>query len=199
MDIAASDIVVAGEEVARARILFAVYEDLVTFDKTRRTERIYISEKQLSRDHKMKYAVLMAFGIGLSFGLSRLRLREMPPDEKDAFLTEAKQHSENWFKKNFEGLSTLLEFSDVLEDLRMSRYSGPTPRGTTPPTLSREDYQRLENAVSDQIDFASFEQNVYVRFPGELETLQANMPGVVKAIQDLLGELVKSGTFKPTP
>ncbi|MDG6913115.1 MAG: hypothetical protein JRN35_08570 [Nitrososphaerota archaeon] len=179
MRLAGADLVVAGEEVVRARVLFAVYEDIFTFDAQRKGERVFVSERELGKDHVRKYELLVALSAALMMALSLLEFRQATSTEKDAMSRD----SGGWIQKRFSGTFKLLGFSEHLEELRQGRYSGLTTKGTPPPLLDQNTFKELYDAIEEQASMAEYEQEVYKRPPEELSRIQALLPGVLTVVE----------------
>jgi len=173
---AGAELVAAGEEVARALVLHDAYEDLVTFDPSRKDERMFIDEKELRKSHRLKYILLSAHSFALPFNQVRSRLTASSGESMD----EAVPDPISIMRSEYPNEMTLVETLSQLEELRQGNYSGPSSKGTPIPDLDRLTFDRLAGAVELQLEFATFQQHVYVRSPGELEELQAKMPGIVK-------------------
>ncbi len=181
MRLAGADLVVAGEEAARARILFAAYEDIVTFDARRKSERVFISERELGKDHVRKYELLGALSVGLTAGKLHLEFNQATPAERE----DMGKDPDGWVRRQFSCTFKLLEFSEHLEELRQGRYSGLTTKGTSPPLLDQETFNELYSAIEEQVSMAEFEQEVYHRPPGELTRIQAQLPGLLVLVEKL--------------
>lgn len=194
MRLAGADLVVAGEEVARARILFAAYEDIVTFDENRKSERVFVSERDLGRKHALKYELLSALSIGLTAGMLHMEMNQVAPTEREVMGRDP----DGWVRKRFSSTFKLLEFSEHLEELRQGRYSGLTVRGTEPPVLDQDTFKEIHGAIEEQVGMAEFEQEVYQRPPGELTRIQAQLPGLLVLVEKLTNglkeERVRSST-----
>ncbi len=181
MRLAGADLVVAGEEVARARILFAAYEDIITLDTCRKSERYFISERDLRTNHARKYELLGALSVGLTMGTSLIEFTQASPTEREAMSKDP----DGWVRKRFSNTLKFLDFSEHLEELRQGRYSGLTTKGTEPPKLDQGAFKELYGAIEEQVSMAEFEQEVYQRQPGELTQIQAQLPSLLVAVERL--------------
>ncbi len=185
---AGAELVAAGEEVARAILLHDAYEDLATFDPNRREERMFVDEEELRKSHRLKYVLLTAWAFAIPFNDIRSRAAGTSTQSDEAPTPDPITA----MRAEYPNEMTLVETLSQLEELRQGNYSGPSSKGTSIPLLDRATFDRLAGAVEAQLQWATYQQEVYVRTPGELAELQSKMPGVLKWSLEMT-RLIKEG------
>lgn len=146
--LAGADLVVAGEEAARAWVFLAVAKGVVVTDRTRVTPiHPYVDLSELERDHSVKYewlnviAVLqMIFRFAYSMGRDGLVNPGSTETEVDAFM-----------RREYSSFMTLQDILDHLEELRQGRYSGQTTKGTLAPMLDATTFNALAEVIEDEL------------------------------------------------
>jgi hypothetical protein len=186
MNSAATSLVTAGEEVVKARIYWMVYEDIATFNPTRKGERIYFEEKDLGQ-HLPKQTLLFILGFGQAAAVL-LSQPELMTDETSRALD---LDPEGVLDRQLPGFAKLSKLYDRLEDIRQSTLSGPPKSGRGRLQLSSVEFEGLATAVGEIIDFADYEQNHFQRTDADLLRVQAQIALMVPSMEQLASKLQK--------
>ena len=182
MEQALAALVDSGEEVAKALVYNAAYEDLVTFDYKRAGDRAFLFGEDRLSEHDPKQGVLVAFAaLFLMIGVT-LRTRKMSgPD-----LESISHDPEPWMRSEFPGYVSIIDTAKRLEELRQGRYSGKPKTGRRGPKLSAREFESLARGIEGLIEFSEFEQREFRWKRGDLAKAQATLPALVRKMNPIV-------------
>jgi len=188
MNSAATSLVTAGEEAVKARVYWMIYEDIATFDAKRRSEKIYIEEKDLGL-HLPKQTFLFILGAGHAAAML-LSQPDLLTEETSRALDS---DPEGVLDQQLPGFAKLSKLYDRLEDIRQSTLSGPPKSGRGRIQLSSAEFEGLAMAIQGIIDFADYEQNHFERTDTDLLLVQERISLMVPFMDQLAARARREG------
>jgi hypothetical protein len=182
LDQALAALIDAGEEVAKALLYNAAYEDIVTFDFRRAGERVFLFGESRLKEHDPKQGILVAYSV--LFLVIEVALRNRSMDEADR--ERISRDPDPWIRREFPGYIAIMETAQRLEELRQGRYSGKPKTGRRGPKLSRVEFERLGGGIRQLVEFAEYEQRVFRWKRGDLSKAQATLPAIVRKMNPIV-------------